>query len=86
MSMALSLFSIFIHQNTRRTAGFNIFSILKERFKALLKVFLIDFDSLTLQRRPQKVIFEHIFLKIRFYIVGFSILTISRHIDMQVNM
>ena len=60
----------------------NIFSILKERFKALLKIFLIDFDSLTLQRRPQKVIFEHIFLKIRFYIVGFSKLTIGRHIDM----
>ena len=82
MPMALSLFSIFIHQNTRSTTGFNIFSILKERFKALLKIFVIGFDSLTLQRRPQKVIFEHICLKIRFYIVGFSIWTIGRHIDM----
>ena len=43
--------------------GLNIYSILEERPKALLKMFLIDVDRLTLPRRPQDVIFEHIFLK-----------------------
>ena len=50
-----------------------------------LKRYLIDVDILTLPRRPQDVIFDHIF-KNAFYIVVFSILTIGRHIDMQVNM
>ena len=41
--------------------GFNIYNILEERPKALLKMFLIDVDRLTLPARPQDVIFEHIF-------------------------
>ena len=42
-------------------AGLNIYSILEERPKALLKMFLIDVDRPTLPRRPQDVIFEQIF-------------------------
>ena len=41
--------------------GLNIYSILEERPKALLKMFLIDDDRLTLPRRSEDVIFEHIF-------------------------
>ena len=41
--------------------GLNIYSILEERPKALLKMLLIEVDRLTLLRRPQDVIFEHIF-------------------------
>ena len=53
--------------------------------EALLKMFLIDAHRLTLPRRPQGVIFEHIF-KMHFYIVVFLILSISKHLDMEVNM
>ena len=60
MSIATSLFSIFIHQNTKSTTGLNIYSILEERPKALLKIILIDVDRLMLPRRPEKLIFEHI--------------------------
>ena len=42
-------------------AGLDIYSILEERPKALLKIFLIDVDRLTLLKRPPDVIFEHIF-------------------------
>ena len=41
--------------------GLNIYSILEERTNALLKMFHIDVDRLTLPKRPQDVIFEHIF-------------------------
>ena len=57
--IATSLFSIFIHRNTKNRL--NICSILEERPNALLKMFLIDVDRLTLPRRTQEVIFEHIF-------------------------
>ena len=61
-SIATSLFSIFIHQSTKSTStGLNIYSILGKHPKALLKMFLIDVDILTLPRHPQDVIFEHIF-------------------------
>ena len=40
---------------------FNIYSILEERPKAFLKMFLIDVDRRKLPRRPQDIIFEHIF-------------------------
>ena len=56
-----SLFSIFIHQNTKITTGFNIHVILEERPKTLLKMFLIDVGRLTLPGCPQDVILEHIF-------------------------
>ena len=39
----------------------NIYSILEKRLKALLKMFLIEVERLTLLRRPQEVIFERIF-------------------------
>ena len=39
----------------------NIYSILEKRPKALLKMFLIDVERLTLPKRPQDVIFGHIF-------------------------
>ena len=61
VSVATSLFSIFIHQNTKITTGLNIYNILEERPKVLLKMFLIDVDRLTLLRRSQNVIFEYIF-------------------------
>ena len=43
VSIATCLFSIFIHKNTKNTIGLNIYSnsILEERSKALLKMFLI---------------------------------------------
>ena len=41
--------------------GSNIYNILEERPKTLLKMLLINVDRLTLPRRPQDVIFEHIF-------------------------
>ena len=43
---------------------------------------LIDVDRQPLPRRPQDVIFEHIF-KVLFYIVVSSIITIGKHIDMK---
>ena len=85
MSIATPLFSTFINQNTKITTDPNNYSILEERRKALLKMFLIDVDRLTLPRRPQDVIktsFASIFFKIHFYVVVFSILTIGRHRDM----
>ena len=41
--------------------GFDIYKILEECPKALLKMFLTDFDRLKLPRCSQDVIFEHIF-------------------------
>ena len=41
--------------------GFNIYNILEERPKALLKMFLIEVDRLMLPKRRQDVSFEHIF-------------------------
>ena len=65
--------------------GFNIYNILEERPKVLLKMFFIDADRVTLPRRPEGIIFEYIFT-MHFYIVVFSILTIGKHTDMEVNM
>ena len=70
--IATSLFSIFIHQNTKITTGLNIYHILEERPKALLKMFLIDVDRLTLPRRSQDVIFEYIFKNAFLYLVVFQ--------------
>ena len=50
-----------------------IYSILEERPKALLKMFLIDIDRLTLPRRPQDVIFEYIFKNTLLYRCFFNI-------------
>ena len=61
VSIATSLFSNFIHQNTKSTTGVNIYSILEERSKALLKMCLIEVDRDVLTRRHQDVIFDHIF-------------------------
>ena len=38
------------------------FFILKERFKAFLKVFFSEVDRETLPSHPQDILFEHIFL------------------------
>ena len=61
VSNATFLFSIFMHQNTKSTARINVYSILKELPKALLKMFLTGVDRLTLPTRPQDVVFEDIF-------------------------
>ena len=61
VSIATSLFSIFNHQNTKSATVLYIYSILEERPKTPLKIFLIDVDRLTLTRSPQDVIFEQIF-------------------------
>ena len=61
MSIVTSLFSIFIYENKKSTTVLNIYSILEERPKALLNMFLIAVDRLTLLRRRQEVIFESIF-------------------------
>ena len=61
VSIATSLFSIFNHQNTKSVTVLYIYSILEERPKTPLKIFLIDVDRLTLTRSPQDVIFEQIF-------------------------
>ena len=61
------------------------YTILEERRKTLLKMFLIDVNRLTLSRRPQNLIetsLWSIFFKVSFYLVVFSILTIVRLIDM----
>ena len=39
----------------------NIYSILEEYPKVLLKLCITDFDRLKLPRRPPDIIFEHIF-------------------------
>ena len=39
--IAKSLFSFFIHQNTKSNTGLNTYSILEERLKVLLKMFLL---------------------------------------------
>ena len=60
------------------------YTILEERRKTLLKMFLIDVNRLTLSRRPQNLIetsLWSIFFKMNFYLVVFSILTIVRLID-----
>ena len=57
VSIVQYLFSILIHQNTKSTTDLNIYSILKERPKTLLKMFLIDVNRLKLTRRPHDVIF-----------------------------
>ena len=62
-SQLLRLYSQFSFTKILKTlhTGFNIYSILEVRPKAFLKMFLIDVDRLTLPRRSQDVIFEHIF-------------------------
>ena len=67
---------------TKSIAGNNIHSVLEECLKAILKMFLIDVNRLTLPKRLQDVIFCAYFSKCKFYIVVFSILTIGRHINM----
>ena len=64
---------------------FHIYNILEERPKALLKMFLIDVDRLTF-RDVLRTSFSSIFFKMHFYIVVFPILTIGKHIDMEVCM
>ena len=63
VSIATSLFSIFLHQNTKYTTVLYIYNILVERTKALLKMFLIDVGKVMLPRLSQDAIFEHVFLK-----------------------
>ena len=57
----LSLSSVFIHQNDTSTTVFYVYSILEERPKALLKMFIIAEDRLMLPIRSQDIIFQHIF-------------------------
>ena len=57
----LSLSSVFIHQNNTSTTVFYVYSILEERPKALLKMFIIVEDILMLPIRSQDIIFQHIF-------------------------
>ena len=73
MSIATSLFSVFIHQNIKSTTGLNIYSILEERPKAPLKIILIDVDRLMLPRRPENLIFEHILSNASLYRCFFNI-------------
>ena len=61
VSIATSLFSIFIHPNTKSTVVLYIQHILEERSKAFLKVFLIDVNRIRLPRRPPR------FYKIYYY-------------------
>ena len=58
-----SLFSVFIHQNTKSTTGLNIYNIFLGTSQGTPKMLLIDVDRLTLLRRPQEVSFfkMHIF-------------------------
>ena len=70
VSIVTPIFSTFIHQNNKSTISLNIYSILEKHPKAVLKMFLIDVDRLTLLRRPQDVIFEYSF-KMHLYIVVF---------------
>ena len=67
VSITTSLFSIFIHQNTKGATVLYIYSILKERPKALLK------NRLALPIHPQGVIFEHIFKTTFIYRCFFNI-------------
>ena len=62
-SQLLRLYSQFSFTKVLKAShtGFNIYNILEERPKALLKMFLIEVDRLTLPRCPQDVIFEHVF-------------------------
>ena len=50
-----------------------IYSILEERPKALLKMFLIGVTRLALPGRPQNVVFEHIFKNTFVYRCFFNI-------------
>ena len=52
---------MFMHQNIKSTAGVNIYGILKEVPKALLKMFLTDVDRLMLPKSRWDVVFEDIF-------------------------
>ena len=54
VSVATSLFSIFIQQNAKRTIVLYICKILEECPKALLNMFLIDVVRVMLPRRPQR--------------------------------
>ena len=58
LSIATSLLSSFISQNSKSTAVLYIDIILEERPKILLKMFLIDVDRVTLPRRPQRKFLE----------------------------
>ena len=69
----MSLFSIFIHQNTKSTTDLYIYSILEVRTKARVKLCLIDFNRINLPRRPQDVIFEHIIQNAFLYRCAFNI-------------
>ena len=53
--IAMSLFLIFIHQNTKSTTVHCIYNILEESFKTSSKFFLIDVDSV-LEDRPVYVL------------------------------
>ena len=61
VSIATPLFSVFIQQNTKSTTGTNIYSFPEELPKALIEMFLIEVNRLTLPRSSQDVIFKHIF-------------------------
>ena len=50
VSIVRSLFLIFLHQNTKSTAGLNIYSILEEHPKGLLKMFLINVTETSSRR------------------------------------
>ena len=56
-----SLFSIFIRQKTKSAAVIYVDNICEERPKALLEVVLFNVDRVTLLRRSQDIMFDHIF-------------------------
>ena len=62
-SQLLRLYSQFLFTKILKALHrtFNIYNILEKHPMALLKVFLIAIDRLTLLKRPQDVIFKHFY-------------------------
>ena len=60
MWIAMSLFSIFLHQNTKSTTVLCIYNILVERLKAPWKICLIDVDS-AYHQEAKTIKFIHFF-------------------------
>ena len=59
--IAMSVFSIFIHQNTKSTTILCIYNILEERLKVPSKIFLIDVDS-AYHQEVKRIKFIHLLI------------------------
>ena len=57
----MSLFSIFIHQNTKSTTVLSIYNILEGRFKTPSKISLIDVDS-AYHQEAKAITFIHLLI------------------------